>query len=411
MTARTARCRACASSPRPSTTSPAHPQARREGAAPRVQRRRARRSACPNCSRRSATAAARSSSSTATTASAARSSCRTIGESTSTIRCSRTARVARARERAGRVLRSTRAARLAPRPVAPSRLPAAVERAGHLRRRLAHHAHRVADGGDPRRRRGRIDLGILAVALTLPGVLVALAGGGWVDRHRRRPVLIGTDLVRAVALARFRSRHGPGCCRCRCSTRWRRSAASPGAVRPGRSRLHHRPRRPEAAAGRQRQARGARLGRRDFRSRARRRAGRVADGAVRDRRRRGIVRRVGASRRPHRDARSIACAAARDFGSADIRTGVTQHMAQPAGARALSRNGNADVRDELHGVAVHALRAHRTAPVADAARHRDRLRRHRRSRRRGDLGTGGGALWRTAERSSAPSSSARRCRC
>jgi Na+/melibiose symporter-like transporter len=47
---------------------------------------------------------------------------------------------------------------------------------------------------------GAVDLGLLAAAATLPGVLIAFAGGGWVDRHRRRPVLIGADLVRAGAL-------------------------------------------------------------------------------------------------------------------------------------------------------------------------------------------------------------------
>jgi len=45
------------------------------------------------------------------------------------------------------------------------------------------------------------ELGLLAVALSLPGVLVAWVAGGWVDRHRRRPLLITTDLIRAVALA------------------------------------------------------------------------------------------------------------------------------------------------------------------------------------------------------------------
>ena len=45
------------------------------------------------------------------------------------------------------------------------------------------------------------ELGLLAVALSLPGVLVASVAGGWVDRHRRRPLLITTDLIRAVALA------------------------------------------------------------------------------------------------------------------------------------------------------------------------------------------------------------------
>ena len=44
------------------------------------------------------------------------------------------------------------------------------------------------------------DLGLLAVALSLPGVLVAWFAGGWVDRHRRRPLLIATDLIRAAVL-------------------------------------------------------------------------------------------------------------------------------------------------------------------------------------------------------------------
>lgn len=45
-----------------------------------------------------------------------------------------------------------------------------------------------------------IDLGVLSVALTLPGALLAWLAGGWIDRHRRRPVLIAADLARAVAL-------------------------------------------------------------------------------------------------------------------------------------------------------------------------------------------------------------------
>ncbi|MEO8302518.1 MAG: MFS transporter [Betaproteobacteria bacterium] len=47
---------------------------------------------------------------------------------------------------------------------------------------------------------GALDLGLLTVALTLPGALLAWVGGGWVDRNRRRPLLIGADVVRAVAL-------------------------------------------------------------------------------------------------------------------------------------------------------------------------------------------------------------------
>jgi predicted MFS family arabinose efflux permease len=45
-----------------------------------------------------------------------------------------------------------------------------------------------------------IDLGLLTLALTLPGVAIALFAGGWVDRHRRKPLLIAADLLRAAAL-------------------------------------------------------------------------------------------------------------------------------------------------------------------------------------------------------------------
>ena len=47
---------------------------------------------------------------------------------------------------------------------------------------------------------GAFDLGLLTVALTLPGAILAWLGGGFVDRHRRRPLMIGADLVRAIAL-------------------------------------------------------------------------------------------------------------------------------------------------------------------------------------------------------------------
>jgi MFS family permease len=47
---------------------------------------------------------------------------------------------------------------------------------------------------------GAIDLGLLTVALTLPGAVLAWFGGGWVDRHSRRSLMIGADLVRAVLL-------------------------------------------------------------------------------------------------------------------------------------------------------------------------------------------------------------------
>ena len=44
------------------------------------------------------------------------------------------------------------------------------------------------------------ELGVLRVAELLPGFLVGLAAGAWVDRLRRRPILIATDLGRAALL-------------------------------------------------------------------------------------------------------------------------------------------------------------------------------------------------------------------
>ena len=41
---------------------------------------------------------------------------------------------------------------------------------------------------------GAYDLGWLTVALTLPGAVLAWLGGGWVDRHRRRPLMIGAEI-------------------------------------------------------------------------------------------------------------------------------------------------------------------------------------------------------------------------
>jgi MFS family permease len=44
-------------------------------------------------------------------------------------------------------------------------------------------------------------LGLLGALTVAPGVLVALAAGGAIDRSRKRPILIAADLVRAVAVA------------------------------------------------------------------------------------------------------------------------------------------------------------------------------------------------------------------
>jgi MFS family permease len=45
------------------------------------------------------------------------------------------------------------------------------------------------------------ELALLAVLTIGPGVIVGLTAGGWIDRSRKRPILIAADLVRAVTVA------------------------------------------------------------------------------------------------------------------------------------------------------------------------------------------------------------------
>ena len=47
---------------------------------------------------------------------------------------------------------------------------------------------------------GPLEMGILGVVRFLPWILFTLPAGVWVDRMRRRPILIGADLARAVLL-------------------------------------------------------------------------------------------------------------------------------------------------------------------------------------------------------------------
>jgi len=47
---------------------------------------------------------------------------------------------------------------------------------------------------------GAEETSLLQIALTLPFVILGLPVGAWLDRVRRRPVMIGADLVRAAAL-------------------------------------------------------------------------------------------------------------------------------------------------------------------------------------------------------------------
>ena len=48
---------------------------------------------------------------------------------------------------------------------------------------------------------GALEMGILGVVRFLPWILFTLPAGVWVDRMRRRPILIGADLARAALLA------------------------------------------------------------------------------------------------------------------------------------------------------------------------------------------------------------------
>ena len=46
-----------------------------------------------------------------------------------------------------------------------------------------------------------LEFGILGVVRFLPWILFTLPAGVWVDRMRRRPILIGADIARAALLA------------------------------------------------------------------------------------------------------------------------------------------------------------------------------------------------------------------
>ena len=48
---------------------------------------------------------------------------------------------------------------------------------------------------------GALEMGILGVVRFLPWIFFTLPAGVWVDRMRRRPILIGADIARAVLLA------------------------------------------------------------------------------------------------------------------------------------------------------------------------------------------------------------------
>src|SRR5918997_6816722 len=47
---------------------------------------------------------------------------------------------------------------------------------------------------------GPWEMGVLSAARWLPYLLLGLVAGVWADRVRRRPLMIGTDLVRALLI-------------------------------------------------------------------------------------------------------------------------------------------------------------------------------------------------------------------
>ena len=86
------------------------------------------------------------------------------------------------------------------------------------------------------------DVGWLNSARWLPYLLLGLVVGALVDRHRRRPVMVVTDLARAALLVSIPWRGRRGCCRCRCCW-WSWPATAP---RPSST---TRPRCPSSPAG------------------------------------------------------------------------------------------------------------------------------------------------------------------
>jgi MFS family permease len=57
------------------------------------------------------------------------------------------------------------------------------------------------------------EVALLGTIEFLPFILFTLPAGVWVDRLRRRPILIIGDLVRAVSLASIPIAYQLGCCR------------------------------------------------------------------------------------------------------------------------------------------------------------------------------------------------------
>ena len=87
-------------------------------------------------------------------------------------------------------------------PVAPGRLHEAVDRPDDQPvRRRDHRASRCRFVAITILGANAFQMGILGVVRFLPWILFTLPAGVWVDRMRRRPILIGADVARAALLA------------------------------------------------------------------------------------------------------------------------------------------------------------------------------------------------------------------
>ena len=89
----------------------------------------------------------------------------------------------------------------APEPVAPGRLHEAVDRPDDQPVRRRDHGIALPFLAITILGASAFEMGILGVVRFLPWILFTLPAGVWVDRIRRRPILIGADVARAVLLA------------------------------------------------------------------------------------------------------------------------------------------------------------------------------------------------------------------
>ncbi len=149
------------------------------------------------------------------------------------------------------------------------------------------------------------EFGLLTTIEFLPFILLSLPAGVWVDRLRRRPILIAGDLGRAVAIASIPIAFYFDVADDLAALRRRVHQRLPhGVLRRRLPELPALPRRSRPARRGQLEARDHALGGADPRARPRRGPDRGAEGAVRDGDRRGQLLRLGVLRVPGSAGRS-----------------------------------------------------------------------------------------------------------